>query len=213
MTPEIFGIWLDYAGIGFFAFSGGMLAARKSLDPFGAAILGAVTGMGGGTLRDILLGSLPVYWVQQPEYLAIALLGALLGYFTSPWAQSIASRRSALIWADALGLSVFCVIGAQAGLAAGADWSIALLTGVMSAAFGGLLRDIIVNDVPLVLREDIYALAALAGAAVYVFGLQTDLRPEWVALIAASSAFLLRGCAIQFSWSLPAIRLGNSDEK
>ncbi|MDG1418829.1 MAG: TRIC cation channel family protein, partial [Maricaulis sp.] len=70
MTPEIFGIWLDYAGIGFFAFSGGMLAARKSLDPFGAAILGAVTGMGGGTLRDILLGSLPVYWVQQPEYLA-----------------------------------------------------------------------------------------------------------------------------------------------
>lgn len=209
MSVDLLFAVLDYAGIGFFAFSGGMLAARKSLDPFGAAIIGAVTGMGGGTLRDVLLGSLPVYWIEEPAYLGVALLGALIGYYTSPWAQAIASRRSALIWADAIGPSVFCVIGAQAGLAAGAHWSIAMLTGVMSAAFGGLLRDIIVNDVPLVLREDVYALAALAGAGVYVAGSAYELNPSLVTLGAVGFAFVLRACAIQFSWSLPPLKLGD----
>ena len=151
MTVDLLFLFLDYSGVTVFAFSGGMLAARKELDPFGAAILGAVTGMGGGTLRDVLLGELPVYWVDAPDYLWLALIGALIGYYTSPWAQSLATRRAALAWADAIGMSVFCVLGAKAGLAAGAHWSIALLTGVMSAAFGGLIRDIIVNDVPLVL--------------------------------------------------------------
>tara|TARA_R110000868_G_scaffold2321_1_gene17161 strand:+ start:23264 stop:23893 length:630 start_codon:yes stop_codon:yes gene_type:complete len=200
---------LDFAGIGFFAFSGGMLAARKSLDPFGAAILGAVTGMGGGTLRDVLLGRLPVYWVIEPKYLWLALAGALLGYFLSPGAKWLATRRAVLIWADAIGLAVFCVLGARAGLEVGAHWSIALLTGVMSAAFGGLLRDIIVNDVPLILREDIYALAALAGAAAYVAGISLGLDPSWVTIFAAVLAFVLRGCAIQFKWSLPAITMGD----
>lgn len=209
MSVDLLFAILDYAGIGFFAYSGGMLAARKSLDPFGAAIVGAVTGMGGGTLRDILLGSLPVYWIDEPSYLGIALVGALLGYFTSPWAQSLASRRIVLNWADAVGLSVFCVIGARAGLAAGAHWSIALLTGVMSAAFGGLLRDIIVNDVPLVLKEDIYALAALAGAGAYVAGLSLGLPVEWVTLGAAALALVLRGCAIVFKWSLPAMKISD----
>jgi len=210
MNVELVFAILDYAGIGLFAFSGGMLAARKELDPFGAVIVGAVTGMGGGTLRDILLGELPVYWIDAPEYLGVALLGALIGYYTSPWAQAWASRRSALVWADAAGLAVFCVIGAQAGLAAGAHWSIAALTGVMSAAFGGLLRDIIVNDVPLVLKEDIYALAALAGAGAYIIAIAYELNGSIAAVLAALLAFALRGCAITFKWSLPPIgKLGD----
>ena len=209
MNVEQLFILLDYGGIFFFAFSGGMIAARTRLDPFGAAIVGAVAGMGGGTLRDVLLGELPVYWIEQPAYFAVALGGALIGYFTSPWAQAVATRRAALVWADAVGLSVFCVLGAEAGLAAGAHWSIALLTGVMSAAFGGLLRDIIVNEVPLVLREDIYALAALAGAAAYVIGVALGLNPSAVTLGAAGLAFVLRGCAIRFKWSLPAVRIGD----
>lgn len=209
MSVELLFLLLDYAGIGFFAFSGGMLAARKTLDPFGAAIIGAVTGMGGGTLRDVLLGRLPVYWIEEPVYLGIALAGALIGYYTSPWAQSIASRRAALIWADAVGLSVFCVIGAQVALSVEAHWSIALLMGVMSASFGGLVRDIIVNDVPLVLREDVYALAALAGAAAYVAGIAAGLPAPAVMLGAAGIAFVLRGCAIRFGWTLPPLKLGD----
>jgi uncharacterized membrane protein YeiH len=197
---------LDYAGIFLFALTGGIIAARKQLDPFGAAVIGAVTGMGGGTIRDIVLGSLPVYWVNSPVYLAVALAGGVAGYYGSELLRSEkGARRRALVWADAAGLSVFCVIGAQAGLAAGAHWTIAMLTGVMSAAFGGLLRDIIVNDVPMVLREDVYALAALLGAAVYVGVAATGFGEGAAAAAGASSAFALRGCAIVFGWSLPPI--------
>lgn len=205
MNVETLFLVLDFGGIGLFAYSGGMLAARKELDPFGAAILGAVTGMGGGTLRDVLLGEAPVYWVEAPGYLWIALAGALLGYYTSPWAQAVATRRAALAWADAVGMSAFCVLGAQAGLAAGAHWSIALLTGVMSAAFGGLLRDIIVNDVPLVLRAEIYALAALAGSGAYVLAVMFGIGGGTAAIVAALIAFVIRGCAILFNWTLPPI--------
>ncbi len=205
MTVDLLFLFLDYSGVALFAYSGGMLAARKELDPFGAAILGAVTGMGGGTLRDVLLGRLPVYWVDAPEYLWLALTGALIGYYTSPWAQSLATRRAALTWADAIGMSVFCVLGAKAGLAAGAHWSIALLTGVMSAAFGGLIRDIIVNDVPLVLRAEIYALAALAGAGAYVLAITLGIGTGTAAVGAALLAFVIRGCAIAFNWTLPPI--------
>lgn len=197
---------LDQAGVFFFAFSGGMIAARKSLDPFGAVIVGAAAGMGGGTLRDILLGQLPVYWVDAPEYLAIAGIGALTGYYGSTLLSTgTGARRAALAWADAVGLSVFCVLGAQAGLLAGAHWSIAILTGVMTAAFGGLLRDVLVNDVPLVLREEIYALAALAGAAAYVLGAAFDLPASPLAVGAALLAFTIRAAAMRFGWTLPPI--------
>ena len=197
---------LDFAGIFLFALTGGILAARKQLDPFGAAVIGAVTGMGGGTIRDLILGDLPVYWVAAPEYLLVALTGGIVGYYGSELVRGEeGARRRALIWADAGGLGVFCVIGAQAGLAAGVHWSIALVTGVMSAAFGGLLRDIIVNDVPLVLRADVYALAALFGAAVYVGSVELGAPESWAAPGAALAAFALRGCAIIWKWSLPPI--------
>ncbi|MHA6288492.1 trimeric intracellular cation channel family protein [Maricaulis sp. CAU 1757] len=209
MSVAMLFVVLDFAGIGFFAYSGGMLAARKQLDPFGAVIVGAVTGMGGGTLRDLLLGRLPVYWVDEPAYLVIAVIGAVLGYYTSPWAQSIATRRAFLAWADAAGLSVFCVLGAVAGLGAGAHWTIAILMGMISASFGGVLRDIIVNDVPLILREEIYALAAMAGAAAYVGGIALGWPTSAVALGAAGLAFVLRGCAMMFNWTLEPIRLND----
>lgn len=206
MSVELLFSILDHAGVFLFAVSGGIIAARNRLDPFGAAILGAVTGMGGGTLRDMILGSLPVYWVNAPEYLALALAGGVAGYYGSALVTSGKGLRlKALVWADAAGLSVFCVIGAQAGLAAGAHWSIAALTGVMSAAFGGLLRDIIVNEVPLILRAEIYALAALAGAAAYIMAVEVGVMTSVAAIGAALLAFVIRGASIQFGWSLPPI--------
>lgn len=199
-------IALDFAGIAAFALTGGIIAARKGLDPFGAAVIGMAAGMGGGTIRDILLGALPVYWIAAPQYLAVAVIAGLAGYYGSELVRGeTGSRRRALVWADAAGLAVFCVIGAQAGLEAGAHWSIALVTGVLSAAFGGVLRDVIVNDVPLIFREDIYALAALFGASVYVALVSVHLDESMAAPIAALAAFALRGCAVRFKWSLPSI--------
>jgi uncharacterized membrane protein YeiH len=201
----VFGV-LDFAGIFLFALSGGIIAARKELDPFGAAVIGAVAGMGGGSIRDIVLGDLPVYWIEAPQYLALALIGGVLGYYGSEIVRGeLGARQRALVWADGAGLAVFSVIGAQAGLAAGAHWSIALVTGVLSAAFGGVLRDIIVNDVPLLFRAEIYALAALFGAGVYVGATYLGLGGDYAAILGALSAFTLRGCAIIFKWSLPPI--------
>ncbi|MBL4537031.1 MULTISPECIES: trimeric intracellular cation channel family protein [Oceanicaulis] len=206
MNVTLVFIILNYIGIFVFALSGGILSARKHLDPFGAAVIGAVTGMGGGTLRDVLLGRLPVYWIDAPHYLILALAGGVIGYYGSELVRGEeGARYRALIWADSLGLAVFCVLGAQAGLMAGAHWSIALVTGVMSAAFGGLVRDIIVNDVPLILRADVYALAALFGAAVYVAALEFGVPTGSAAVGAALAAFILRGCAIIFKWSIPPI--------
>ncbi len=197
---------LDYAGVFLFALSGGILAARKALDPFGASVLGAAAGMGGGTLRDLFLGDLPVYWVDAPEYLAVAVIGGIAGYYGSELVRGeTGARRRALVWADAAGLSVFCVIGAEAGLAAGAHWSIAVLTGVMSAAFGGLIRDIIVNEVPLVLRADVYALVALAGSAGFVAAVSLGVPDTIAAPAAALITFALRGGVIVFNLSLPGL--------
>ncbi len=197
---------LDFAGIALFALTGGIIAARKGLDPFGAAVIGAAAGMGGGTIRDVLLGALPVYWIAAPQYLAVALAAGVVGYYGSELVRGeTGARRKALVWADAGGLAVFCVLGAQAGLDAGAHWSIALVTGVLSAAFGGVLRDVIVNDVPLIFREDVYALAALFGAAIYVAAVSLGLGESWAAPLGAVSAFAVRGCAIVFKWSLPAL--------
>lgn len=206
MNVALVFIILNYIGIFVFALSGGILSARKQLDPFGAAVIGAVTGMGGGTMRDVLLGRLPVYWIDAPQYLLLALAGGVIGYYGSELIRGEeGARYRALIWADSAGLAVFCVLGAQAGLIAGAHWSIALVTGVMSAAFGGLVRDIILNDVPLILREDVYALAALFGAAVYVGALQFGVPTGSAAVGAALAAFILRGCAVIFKWSIPPI--------
>lgn len=197
---------LDHAGIALFALSGGIIAARKGLDPFGAAVIGMVAGTGGGTIRDVVLGSLPVTWVLTPHLLLVALLAGLAGYYGSELVRGPAgARQQALLWADAAGLAVFSVIGARAGLEAGAPAGIALVTGVLSAAFGGVLRDVLVNDVPLIFREDIYALAALFGAGVYVGLGWLGLSEQWSAPVAALAAFTLRGCAIHYGWRLPAV--------
>ena len=197
---------LDYAGIALFALSGGIIAARKGLDPFGAAVIGAAAGMGGGTIRDLLLGAAPVYWIAAPQYLAVALAAGVAGYYGSELVRGeTGARRRLLVWADAAGLSVFCVLGAQAGLEAGAHWSIALVTGVVTAAFGGALRDVIVNDVPMIFREDVYALAALFGAGCYVGLVAMGLGENFAAPAGALTAFAVRGCAIRFNWSLPSI--------
>jgi uncharacterized membrane protein YeiH len=196
--------WLDLAGIAVFAVSGALVASRKRLDAVGFVVVAAVTGLGGGTLRDVLLGRGPVFWLRAPEPLAVCAGAALLVFFT---AHLVESRFRALLWADAVGLSLFAVAGAETALLAGADpWAAALL-GVVSACFGGIVRDVVCGEVPLILRREIYLTAAGAGAAAFVaLRVLGGLGREAAIPAGVAVAFGIRGAALLRGWSLPAYR-------
>lgn len=196
--------WLDLAGVAVFAVSGALVASRKQLDIVGFVVVAAVTGLGGGTLRELLLGSGgPVFWLRAPALLAVCA-GAALGVFFT--AHLVESRFRALLWADAVGLALFAVAGAEAALLAGADpWAAALL-GVVSACFGGIVRDVVCGEVPLVLRREIYLTAAGAGAAAFT-ALRVEGIPREAAIPAGVAVALgIRGAALLRGWSLPAYR-------
>lgn len=198
-----FVFWLDLLGVAVFAASGALTASRKQLDIVGFALLAAVTGIGGGTLRDLLIGRLPVFWVKEPAYIAVTTAVAMLVFFT---AHRLESRFRVLLWLDAMGLALFCALGAQTALLWGVTASVAVLMGTMTATFGGLIRDIVCAEVPLVLRHEIYVTAAALGAAVFVLLSQVGI-PAGASLVAAAAAcFALRGLALWFGWSLPVYR-------
>ncbi len=203
--------FLDYAGVAVFAATGALSASRKELDVIGFLFLAAVTGIGGGTLRDLVLGTVPVFWVRDPGYVLVCAFVGVLVFFT---AHLFESRYRLLIWLDAIGLSAYCVMGAAKGLAATGSPTVAIVTGTLTATFGGILRDIIAGEPSVLLRPEIYVTAALAGACVFttatVFGL-----PLLVAsALGAATAFAIRGGALRFGWSFPRYnsRPGRSPE-
>ncbi|NKC32253.1 trimeric intracellular cation channel family protein [Roseomonas sp. BU-1] len=194
---------LDLLGIAVFAASGALVASRKQLDAVGFVLIGMVTGFGGGTVRDLLLGRTPVFWLRQPELPLIAAAAALLVFF---FAHRVESRFKALLWADAVGLALFAVLGAEIALIAGAEAWAAVLLGTVTATAGGILRDVICNELPLILRKEIYITAAAAAALGYV-ALRLAPLPRDVALLAGIAlGFGIRGAAIWRGWSLPAFK-------
>lgn len=193
----------DYAGVAVFGLSGALAAARKGMDPFGFVVVGVVTGIGGGTLRDLLLGGGPVFWINDPLYLGVAGGAAVLGWFLAP---RVESRLRVLLWADALGLALFSVLGAEKAFAAGAGPVIVAVMGMISATFGGLIRDVICNEVPLVLQKEIYALAALAGAGVWLAARHLGLDPALALAAGASVTFGVRAVALWKGLSLPSYK-------
>src|SRR3954447_19834976 len=191
---------IDWFGTAVFAVTGALVASRKRMDITGFILLGCVTGMGGGSLRDAMLGSLPVFWVREPIYLAICVaVSAATSHIPE-------SRYRVLLWLDAAGLALFCVVGADRALMAGASASIAVAMGVMTATFGGVMRDILGGESPLILRREIYVTAALAGAVVFV-GLKALAAPDAIAAAAGFAAcFVIRALALSCGWSLPVYR-------
>ncbi len=193
--------WLEWVGVAVFALTGALVAARKQMDPFGFALLGTVTGIGGGTLRDVLLGAAPVPWILDPAPVIICAGVSTIAFFTAHLFQTEGRART-LLWADALGLALFAVTGTAKALSNGAPTVSAILLGVITATFGGIIRDILAGDVPLVLRRDIYVTAALAGAT--AFALTTRLLPAVAAaLLGFAICFGARAFAIVKGWSLP----------
>lgn len=194
---------LDYAGVAVFAATGALAASRKQLDIIGFVFLAAVTGIGGGTLRDVILGLAPVFWVRDPGYVLVASGVAVLVFFT---AHRVESRYKLLLWLDAVGLAAYAVMGAAKGLAATASPTVAIVTGVMTATFGGILRDLLAGEPSVLLRPEIYVTAALAGAAVFTLAGEFG-APEMVAAaLAFFVAFAVRGGALKFGWTFPAYR-------
>jgi uncharacterized membrane protein YeiH len=191
---------LDAIGVAAFAATGALTAARKNMDITGFALLAIVTGVGGGTLRDVLLGITPVGWVGDPFAVFLCIGVAALTYVFYGRLQFI---RKAIVWCDALGLALFSITGAKLALAAGAAPIVACAMGVVTATFGGIIRDVLSAEVPLILRREIYATASLLGAAVFVT-LKALALPVEVAMGAGfTAAFALRGLAIINGWSLP----------
>ncbi|MEQ1929267.1 MAG: trimeric intracellular cation channel family protein [Parvularculaceae bacterium] len=191
---------LNIIGLFVFAVSGALTALRNDMDVFGVAMIAFVTGVGGGTVRDVLLGSFPVWWVKEPFTIGICVAGALVAIVGQP---VIASRLKALIWADAAGLGVFAILGAQAALAAGASPAIAIVMAAVTATFGGVVRDVLCNEIPLVLRQEIYATAALLGAGLYVGLLELGMAAGLAAVLAALFTFAIRAAAIVFRIQSP----------
>jgi uncharacterized membrane protein YeiH len=194
---------LDWLGVIVFAVSGALVASRKQMDIVGFALLGAVTGIGGGTLRDLLLGQLPVFWVREPAYL-IACVG--VSGFVFLTAHIPQSRYRLLLWFDALGLAVFAVTGAERALLAGSGATVAVAMGVVTATFGGIIRDVLGAESPVVLSREIYVTAAFLGAIVVVAGLLSGLPREVAIGTGLVAGFALRGAALHWRWSLPRYR-------
>ncbi|WP_404413682.1 trimeric intracellular cation channel family protein [Vreelandella aquamarina] len=193
--------WLDMAGVVVFALSGVVLACRHRMDPFGMLVLAAVTGIGGGTLRDLVLGVRPVFWVSDPTYLWVifATVGlAMLGFH---YIHRLS--RGFLPVADAFGLALFSVIGAHKALLLGTPGVVAVLMGMMTGVAGGMIRDVLAQRVPMVLREEIYATAAMAGGSVYVVLHTMGVTPAVTIPAALFTTLGLRLAAIHWHLSLP----------
>lgn len=199
MSPLLF---LDYAGVAVFAATGALAASRKQLDLIGFVFLASVTGIGGGTFRDLII-DVPVFWVVNHHYILVCAAMAVIVYFT---AHLVESRYKLLLWLDAVGLSAYCVMGAAKAYAATGSPIVAVVMGMLTATFGGILRDIIAGEPSVLMRPEVYVTAALAGAASFTVLTLAGFPLLAAALIAFAAAFVIRGGALKFGWTFPAYR-------
>ncbi len=194
---------LDWLGVIVFAISGALVASRKQMDVVGFALLGTVTGIGGGTLRDLLLAQGPVFWVREPTYLILCVVVSCAVFFTAHIPQS---RYRVLLWFDALGLALFAVAGAERALIAGSGPVVAVAMGVITATFGGIIRDVLGNESPVVLSREIYVTAALIGASMFIVLSGFGLARESALGAGLLAGLVVRGMALRRGWSLPRYR-------
>lgn len=201
--------WLDLFGIVVFALSGALMAGRYKLDPFGVVVLASVTAIGGGTIRDMILDT-PVFWVENPIYLYVILATAVLTIIIIRRPKRIPKRF--LLIADAFGLALFAVLGTEKALSLGVPISVAVVMGTITGVAGGMIRDVICNVIPMILRKEIYATAAILGGSLFAL-FQYLGWPENIALISAIlGALTLRLAAIYWRVSLPAFQIVEKEE-
>lgn len=195
---------LDIASVGVFALTGALVASRAQLDLVGFLFIACLTAVGGGTVRDLLLNRDAVFWVADPSVLLAAVVAAVVVFFT---AHLLESRYRAILWLDAFALAVAVPAGAGVALGMGQSWAVVLLMGVTTGCLGGLMRDVVCNEVPMVLRQgELYATAALAGSAAAVIMVHLGHDPAAGLAVCALVTLLLRAGSIRFGWHLPQYR-------
>ena len=194
---------LNWFGVAVFATTGALVASRKQMDIVGFALLGTVTGIGGGTIRDTLLGKYPVFWIAEPGYLITCVVVSCAAFFLVHIPQS---RYSLLLRFDGIGMAVFAVTGTETALLAGAAPVVAITMGVITATFGGMLRDVLGGESPLILRHEIYVTAALIGAACFVLLTVAGFARDAALIAGFVLAAGTRLCALRWKWSLPRYR-------
>lgn len=192
--------FIDLAGVAVFAVSGTLMAFRKQMDGFGVIVLASVTAIGGGTLRDMSLG-LPVFWIQSPDFLYAILVAAVI---TIVWLR-ITHRfpHQLLLIADAMGLAFFNVMGIQKALHQGTGFLVAIVMGTMTGVFGGLIRDVICREIPLVLKSELYAITCIFGGVVYVLSVHLGAALDVTMVAAMMATLLLRLAAIRWHLQFP----------
>lgn len=201
--------FLDVAGTFAFAISGATAAKQRGLDLFGICAIAYTVACGGGIIRDLCIGAIPPAGLRTWYYLATAMVAAVMTIGLYPVVQKL--NRPVLLF-DAAGLSLFAVTGAQKALFFGHNGEVAVLLGVITAVGGGVLRDILLNRVPVILEKEIYASAALVGALIVVLGDHLKWLPtDWVAIIALVVCFTLRILALRFHWNLPSFSKDKSN--
>jgi uncharacterized membrane protein YeiH len=199
MTMDTIGAMAGLFGVFVFALSGGLAAARKRMDLFGFIVVALLPAVGGGTVRDVVLGA-DVFWIADTTVIWVTIAAALVAFLFS---ARIERRAMAVAWCDAIGLALFSVLGASKALALTDSPTIAVMMGVTTAVAGGLIRDVVCNDLPLVLHREIYATAAFLGSTVYVVAVGHGIGELHALWTGALLCFFARGAGIVFGWSLP----------
>lgn len=192
--------YIDLIGTFVFAISGILAAIRHRLDLFGAIILGLVTAVGGGTLRDILIGATPVGWMQDNNYIILVIAALPLCYFLKPQIQKL---RKTFFLFDTIGIAIFTIIGLEKTLSYGLSPVMAIMMGVTSAVFGGVIRDILTNEVPLIFRKEVYAFACLTGAVVHYFLISAMGSNAISMSISILVVIVMRILAVKKKWNIP----------
>lgn len=195
---------IDILGTFAFAVAGGFSAIERRLDPFGVLIISFVTAIGGGTVRDVLVGNFPVNWLQNGNTILVVFFSALL---TMIFGSYLKHLNTALFIFDALGLGLFTIIGMEVGLKLGFSAGICIALGTISACFGGVIRDVLLNKVPLIFQKEIYALACIIGGLVYYLFKLTHFNDDIAKVICILMIFAIRYIAVRYNLSLPRIQL------
>ena len=201
-------IVLQLVGIAAFAVSGALVAGERQMDWFGVMVLGIIVAVGGGTVRDVLL-DVPVFWIPASWYVLMAAACALATIPLAGWAARV--RRPVAI-ADAVGLAVFVALGTRKALEMGTSDFVAVIMGVVTGIVGGIIRDVLANRTPIILRKEVYALAALCGASLFVLAERFGAMPGvglWLSIVAVLS---IRLPAIFYNWSIPTFRVEPGDK-